>query len=124
MLKQKKTNTIHFVSIPELDDALDEMKRQKYFNASNSKMIRDLLFLGIESLKDKKSRKTSSTKDINDVSSFNFKEARERIGFSTEAVATFANIPEETYISIENGDIQPTKKQLNILNDIFNISIE
>ena len=54
MLKQKKTNTIHFVSIPELDDALDEMKRQKYFNASNSKMIRDLLFLGIESLKDKK----------------------------------------------------------------------
>ena len=28
MLKQKKTNTIHFVSIPELDDALDEMKRQ------------------------------------------------------------------------------------------------
>lgn len=124
MLKQKKTNTIHFVSIPELDDALDEMKRQKYFNASNSKMIRDLLFLGIESLKDKKSRKTSSTKDINDVLSFNFKEARERIGFSTEAVATFANIPEETYISIENGDIQPTEKQLNILNDIFNISIE
>lgn len=123
MIKSKKTNTIHFVTNSELDKALNEIKKQKYFNASNSKMIRDLLFLGIDSLKNDNNKNIVLKKDNTISTSFDFKILREKMGLSPEAVATFADIPEETYIAIENGELQPTKEILSILSDIFSTSI-
>lgn len=117
----KKTITIS--STKELNDALDEMKKEFFFDKSTSEMIRTLLFMGIKSFQTEteiKNKKNYTTIKSNNIKKdIDLKKLRKESGLSTEAVATFSGISEEDYIAIEEGLLIPTEKTFNSINDVF-----
>ena len=114
----KKTITIS--STKELKDALDEMKKEIFFDKSTSEMIRTLLFIGIKSFQtERKNKKKDSTIKSNIKKDIDFKNLREKLGISTDTIAVFSGISEEEYISIENGSLVPTEEIFNSIKDVF-----
>jgi DNA-binding XRE family transcriptional regulator len=114
----KKTITIS--STKELNDALDEMKKEIFFDKSTSEMIRTLLFIGIKSFQtERKNKKKDSTIKSNIKKDIDFKNLREKLGISTDTIAVFSGISEEEYISIENGSLVPTEEIFNSIKDVF-----
>ena len=115
----KKTITIS--STKELNDALDEMKKEIFFDKSTSEMIRTLLFIGIKSfhIQIENKKKETTIKSNNIRKNIDFKKLREQSGLTTAAIATFSCISEDDYIAIENGLLVPTKETFNSINDVF-----